>query len=198
MYAGKQRSGTNRKSNSQAKVAGKKKRAGRPKQRDSVYSDFIGGVYQNLDTLRLNTTSDVNAFSVNIFKKLFSILIPFFLPILIAGAVGNIGQIGFEIHGEPLRPKLAKLNPISGVKRLFSLKALVDLAKSIIKILIIGGIAYGFIKSQMEGFPPLMQQGVGQILLFIAQAAFKILFLVCLALILLAFLDFIYQRWQHG
>jgi flagellar biosynthetic protein FlhB len=160
-------------------------------------SDFIGGVYQNLDTLRLNTTSDVNAFSVNIFKKLFSILIPFFLPILIAGAVGNIGQIGFEIHGEPLRPKLAKLNPISGVKRLFSLKALVDLAKSIIKILIIGGIAYGFIKSQMEGFPPLMQQGVGQILLFIAQAAFKILFLVCLALILLAFLDFIYQRWQH-
>jgi flagellar biosynthetic protein FlhB len=134
---------------------------------------------------------------VNIFKKLFSILIPFFLPILIAGAVGNIGQIGFEIHGEPLRPKLAKLNPISGVKRLFSLKALVDLAKSIIKILIIGGIAYGFIKSQMEGFPPLMQQGVGQILLFIAQAAFKILFLVCLALILLAFLDFIYQRWQH-
>jgi flagellar biosynthetic protein FlhB len=116
---------------------------------------------------------------------------------LIAGAVGNIGQIGFEIHGEPLRPKLAKLNPISGVKRLFSLKALVDLAKSIIKILIIGGIAYGFIKSQMEGFPPLMQQGVGQILLFIAQAAFKILFLVCLALILLAFLDFIYQRWQH-
>jgi flagellar biosynthetic protein FlhB len=160
-------------------------------------SDFIGGVYQNLDTLRLNTTSDVNAFSVNIFKKLFSILIPFFLPILIAGAVGNIGQIGFEIHGEPLRPKLAKLNPISGVKRLFSLKALVDLAKSIIKILIIGGIAYGFIKSQMEGFPPLMQQGVGQILLFIAQAAFNILFLVCLALILLAFLDFIYQRWQH-
>ncbi len=160
-------------------------------------SEFIGGVYQNIDTLRINTAADVSAFSVHIFEKLFSILIPFFLPILVAGAVGNIGQVGFEIHGEPIKPKLKKLNPISGVKKLFSLKSLVELAKSIIKILIIGGIAYGLIKSEMEGFPPLMQLSVAEILLFIAKAAFKIIFLVCLALIILAVLDLVYQRWQH-
>jgi flagellar biosynthetic protein FlhB len=160
-------------------------------------SEFIGGVYQNIDTLRINTTADFSAFSVEIFKKLFSILIPFFLPILVAGAVGNIGQFGFEMHLEPIRPQMTKLNPISGVKKLFSLKSLVELAKSIMKILIVGGIAYGLIKAEMEGFPPLMQLGVGQILLLIAKAAFKIIFLVCLALIILAFLDYIYQRWQH-
>jgi flagellar biosynthetic protein FlhB len=48
----------------------------------------------------------------------------------------------------------------------------------------------------MKGFPPLMQQGVGEIFLFIARVAFKILFFVCLALIILALLDYIYQRWQ--
>lgn len=160
-------------------------------------SELIGGVYQNIDTLRINTAADMNAFSVDIFSKLFSILIPFFLPILIVAAIANIGQVGFEIHGEPLRPNLKKLNPISGVKKIFSLKALVDLAKSIVKILIIGGIAYGLIKGEMEEFPSLMQQGVGEILLFIAQAAFKIIFLVCLALIVLAFLDYIYERWQY-
>ena len=160
-------------------------------------SEFIGGVYQNMDTLRFKTAADVSAFSVDIFKKLFSILIPFFLPVLIAAAIGNIGQIGFEIHSEPLRPKLSKLNPISGVKKLFSLKSLVELAKSIVKILVIGGIAYGLIKAEMEGFPSLMQLGVGQILLFIAKAAFKIIFLVCLVLIILAFLDLVYERWQY-
>lgn len=159
-------------------------------------NEFIGGIYQDLDILRLNTVSDLSAFSVDIFKKLFSILIPFFVPILIAGFVGNIGQVGFEIHSEPLAPKLSKLNPIAGLKRFVSLKSLVELAKSILKLLIIGGISYGLIKAEMRGFPPLMQQGIGEILLFIAQVAFKILFFVCLALIILALLDYIYQRWQ--
>jgi len=72
----------------------------------------------------------------------------------------------------------------------------VELGKSIMKLLIIGGISYGLIKAEMKGFPPLMQQGVGEIFLFIAQVAFKILFFVCLALIILALLDYIYQRWQ--
>ena len=159
-------------------------------------SEFIGGVYQNLDTLRLNTVSDASAFSVDIIKKLFSILIPFFVPLLIAGLVGNIGQVGFEMHGGPLKPKLSKINPIAGFKKFVSLRTLVELGKSIMKLVIIGGISYGLIKAEMRGFPPLMQQGVGEILLFIAQVAFKILFFVCLALIILALLDYIYQRWQ--
>ena len=159
-------------------------------------SEFIGGVYQNLDTLRLNTVSDVSAFSVDIIRKLFSILIPFFVPILIAGMLGNIGQVGFEMHSEPLRPKLSKINPISGFKKFVSVRSLVELGKSIMKLLIIGGISYGLIKADLRGFPPLMQQGVGEIFLFIAQVAFKILFFVCLALIILALLDYIYQRWQ--
>ncbi|MGD8880342.1 MAG: flagellar biosynthesis protein FlhB [Desulfobacterales bacterium] len=159
-------------------------------------SGFIGGIYQDLDTLRLNTMTDIRTFSADIFKTLFSILMPFFAPILIAGMVGNIGQVGFEIHSEPIAPKLAKLNPIAGFKRIFSLRSLVELAKSIMKLLIVGGISYGLIKAEMRGFAPLIQQGVAEILLFIAQVAFKILFFVCLALIILAFFDYIFQRWQ--
>jgi flagellar biosynthetic protein FlhB len=159
-------------------------------------SGFIGGVYQHLDILRLNTVSDVNAFSIEIFNKLFLILIPWFVLIMIAGMVGNISQVGFEIHSEPLKPKLTKLNPISGLKKFISVRSLVELAKSIMKLFIIGSISYGLIKAEMKRFPPLMQQEVGDILLFIAQVAFKILFLVCLALIILAFFDYIYQRWQ--
>jgi flagellar biosynthetic protein FlhB len=160
-------------------------------------SEFIGWFYQHMDTLRFETVTDAHVLSVEIIDQVFLILAPFFLPILIAGMAGNVFQIGFEIHGEPMKPNLAKLNPISGLKKLVSLRSLVELGKSIVKILFVGGIAYGLIKSEMAGFPALMQQEVGDIFIFIAKLAFKICFFVCLALIILAVLDYIYQRWQY-
>jgi len=161
------------------------------------FLQVIGGVYGHLDTLRLDAISEVNAFSVEIFKKVLLILIPFFVPILIAGMAGNIGQIGFEIHGEPMRPKLTRLNPIAGLKKLVSLRSMVELVKSVIKILFIGGIAFGIVKNEITAMPALMQQEVVEILLFIGRVAFKIFFFVCLALIVLAFFDYVYQRWQY-
>jgi flagellar biosynthetic protein FlhB len=157
----------------------------------------IGGVYGHLDTLRLDAVSEVNAFSVEIFKKVLLILIPFFVPILIAGMAGNIGQIGFEFHGEPMSPKLTRLNPIAGLKKLVSLRSMVEVIKSVIKILFIGGIAFGIVKNETTAMPALMQQEVVDILLFIGRVAFKIFFFVCLALIVVAFLDYAYQRWQY-
>jgi len=53
------------------------------------------------------------------------------------------------------------------------------------------------VKSDMKEFPILIHQEVGQILVFIARVSLKVCFFVCLALIVLAVLDFIYQRWQH-
>lgn len=160
-------------------------------------SQIIGGVYGQLDTLQLNGVSEVNAFAAEIFNKVLLILIPFFVPVLMAGLAGNISQIGFEMHGEPMHPKLNKLNPIAGLKKLVSLRSLVELVKSILKILVIGGIAFAVVKKETTAMPALMQQEVVDILLFIGKVAFKIFFFVGLALIILAFLDYAFQRWQY-
>ena len=160
-------------------------------------SEVVSGIYNQLDTLRMEGVSDVSAFANEMFNRVFLILIPFFVTVLIAGLAGNIGQVGFEMHTEPLRPKLSKFNPISGMKRLVSLKSLVELVKSIFKILIVGGIAYWVVKTEMVKFPALIQQEVGAILVFIGMVAFKIFFFVCLVMIILAVLDYVYQRWQH-
>ena len=160
-------------------------------------SEVVGGIYQQLDTLRINAVNDLSVFATVVFKKVFLILIPFFVPISIAALAGNIGQIGFEMHSESMRPKLSRFNPVSGLKKLVSLKSLVELLKSFLKILIVGSIAFGVVKKEMIKFPPLIQLEVVDILVFIGTVAFKILFLVCLALIVLAVLDYIYQRWQY-
>jgi flagellar biosynthetic protein FlhB len=160
-------------------------------------SELISRIYQNIGTLSIASVADASAFSLEIFYRLLLVLLPFLLPIAIAGFLANVMQIGFQINTEAMALKLTKLNPISGMKRFVSLKSLVELGKSIIKILFIGGIAYLILKSDLEEFPNLIQQEVGQIVVFIARVSLKLFFLVSLAMIVLAVLDYIYQRWQY-
>ena len=160
-------------------------------------SGFITRIFENIHSLRFSTIDEANVFSLEIMGKLFSLLMPLLLPLAIVGFVANIMQIGFKLSTEAMAPKLSKMNPISGMKRFVSLKALVELTKSILKLLIIGSIAFLIVKSELETFPLLMQQEVGQIIVFIAWVALKVSFFVCLVLIILAILDFVYQRWQY-
>ena len=160
-------------------------------------SEIITRVFQNLDTLQFNTINDASVLSLEVLSRLLAIMIPLLLPLAILGLAANILQVGFKFSTEAISPKFNKLNPISGMKRLVSLKAFVELAKSILKLVFIGTIAYILVKSDMEAFPLLIHQEVGQILIFIARVSLKISFFVCLALVVLAVLDFLYQRWQH-
>ncbi len=161
-------------------------------------SGLITGVYQNIGSLRLTTISDASAFSLEIGYQLATVLLPVLIPIAIAGLIANILQVGFQMNTEAMMPKLSKLNPISGMKRFVSLKSLVETGKSILKIIFIGGIAYSLVKNEVQEFPILIQQEVGQILVFIARVSLKVCFFVSLAMIVLAVIDYIYQRWQHA
>lgn len=160
-------------------------------------SESITGVYQNIGTLRFASVKDASAFSMEVLSQYLATMMPFLLPLAIAGFIANVMQIGFEINPEAIGLKFTKMNPISGMKRFVSLKSMVELAKSIVKLLFIGGIAYLLVKSDMDQFPVLIHQEVGQILVFISRVALKVCFFVCLAMIVLAVIDYIYQRWQH-
>ena len=160
-------------------------------------SDLISRVYQNIGTIRIASVADASAFSLEALYRLLGVLLPFLLPIALVGIISNVMQIGFKISTEAMALKLTKLNPISGMKRFVSLKSLVELGKSIIKLLFVGGIAYLVVKGDLKEFPYLVQQEVRQIIMLIAKVSFKLFFFVCLAMIVLAVLDYIYQRWQY-
>lgn len=159
--------------------------------------NILSGVYQSLGTLRLDTVTDASVFSIKIFQNILKILTPLFLLLIIAGIVGNVLQFGFGLYPKKLVPKFTQINPASGIKRIFSLKSLVEAVKSILKIIVVGWIAYGVMSGHLKEFPALVDLEVGQILVFIGQVAFKIALYVCLAMVLMSALDFIYQRWQY-
>lgn len=132
-----------------------------------------------------------------IFQKTIFLMAPLFLVIMVAGFFSNISQIGFLMSGETMIPKLSTLNPISGMKNLFSLRGLVELAKSLLKVIIIGGMAYVILRGQFDDIPGLVDFGIGDTMTFVGHAFLKLGFYTCLVLVVLAGLDYVYQRWQH-
>ena len=165
-------------------------------------------IFSKLSNLVVNLLKNIAAFTLNIenitdlgwqiFGQIIQLLSPIFLVIMVVGVSSNVGQIGFLFTFEPLTPKLSKFNPISGMKRLFSLRSIVELIKSVLKIIIVGGAGYLTIKHEMDVIPSLLQADVPAILSFIADISFRILLVACIVLAFLAAIDFTYQRWQHG
>ncbi|NPA04281.1 MAG: flagellar biosynthesis protein FlhB [Epsilonproteobacteria bacterium] len=77
-----------------------------------------------------------------VLKTLGYLVAPIFLPLLVVGVLANIAQIGFLFSPKTLMPKLEKINPISGLKRIFSLKTLFELFKNLLKLAIALTISY--------------------------------------------------------
>jgi flagellar biosynthetic protein FlhB len=140
---------------------------------------------------------NVHALLGFLFQRVVLTLAPLIAVVAVAGIVGNIAQVGFLLTGEPLIPKLSKLNPAKGIKRLVSARGGVELVKSILKVIIIGGVAYIMLHAEMTKIPALVSISVSSIMDFMGQMAMKLGFYTCLVLIILAAIDFVFQRWQH-
>jgi flagellar biosynthetic protein FlhB len=143
------------------------------------------------------TSEDAHAMFWYLFQRIVLILAPLVCVVAIAGVVGNVAQFGFMIVENVLTPKFSKLNPIAGLKRVFSVRGLVELLKSILKIIIIGGISYATLKGEMDQIPGLVDQDVWSILSFFGRVALKMGFYTCLVLIVLAGVDYLFQLWKH-
>ncbi len=141
-------------------------------------------------------THSINGLMIGLLYKVFVMLFPLFLTAFIIALFVNYLQVGFVLSSESVQPKLSKLDPIKGFGKIFSIRSLVELSKNIFKLSIIGFIVYSGIKGEMDNFIPLIDQSVWGIVIYIGEIAFKIVFRVCLALIILAILDYIYQKWE--
>lgn len=121
---------------------------------------------------------------------------PFFLAGIIIALVVNSVQVRFLFATQLLQPNWDRINPASGFKRLFSLRALFDTAKSIFKVGVIAYIAYGVFISNLPDILNLLGRDNKVLLLTIARIVFQIGLRTALALIALAIIDYIYQRYQ--
>lgn len=129
--------------------------------------------------------------------KVFFMLMPLLALICVVALAANILQVGMLFSASALEPKLSKLNPLSGLKNLLSLKSAVELIKNIIKMSIVGFVSYQVIGDEIKNCLTLAERSVWGILIYMGKISFKILVTTCWVLVLLALLDYLYQRWEY-
>ena len=157
---------------------------------------FMREMFQSIGAYPLDNASAPGLLGL-VLRHTAWVLLPLMLAICVGGLAANVGQVGLLISKEALTPKFEKLNPIAGIKRFLSLRSLVELVKSLVKILTVGCIAYLQIRGQVKNFPQLLEASVGDILAVIGRASMGIGLYTCLALMVLAGLDLLFQRWRH-
>ena len=125
------------------------------------------------------------------------ICIPIMGVALVAGCVASLAQTGFLFVPDLVMPKLDRINPLEGLKRIFSRRALVELLKAVAKLGIVGYIAYATIKANLYIFPRLMDMAVPTSIATLANLGGTIVFRVGAFLLVLAVADYIFQYTEH-
>lgn len=116
---------------------------------------------------------------------------------IFVGLASQIAQVGFLMTGEPLKPQLERINPLSGFKRLFSRRALVDLGKSLAKVVVVGWIAYRQVKDALELLPAMIVGSPVHWIPSIGQFVLRIGLLVGAAMLVIAVIDYMFQYTEH-
>ena len=155
------------------------------------------GIFNELHAVQV-TAESLHRILIQVMQNTILIVGPLLIIIMIAGVTANLIQTrGLKFSSHPLIPKFSKLNPLKGVKRIFSKNSAMELFKSLFKISIVTLIAYQIIKGRWDQIPPLMGFGVGQILLFMGEVALEIMFKVLMVMIFLSLLDYAFQRFTY-
>lgn len=124
------------------------------------------------------------------------IMAPIMIVALIFGVLGNYVQIGFLFTPEPLKAKLERIDPIKGAKRIFSVRALVELAKSLLKIAIISTAAFTVLWNGKDELFLLSQKSIAHSIAYIGSLIFQMGLVASIILLCLAVLDYMYQKYE--
>jgi len=125
------------------------------------------------------------------------LLAPFLGVAVLVVLAANMVQVGFMFSPEALKPRMEVLNPMSGLKRMFSKRSLVELVKSILKFITIGAITYYMIKANMGNLLlvfNLAPQGIYQC---VVDFIIKVAWWGALAFLVLALFDYMFQRYDY-
>lgn len=121
---------------------------------------------------------------------------PILLASILIPVIATGIQTKFIFSKKSIKFKFSKLNPFEGIKKMFSLSAVFELAKSLIKMIILIVVVYDEIKSRIPDFARLMQTELVDGLLYTADAVFSICMKIAMVFVAVAAVDFLFQKFK--
>ncbi|WP_313234473.1 flagellar biosynthesis protein FlhB [Sporosarcina ureae] len=134
---------------------------------------------------------------ISVIKQMAIILLPIMLIAVIASIAANLLQFGLLFTAETLKFDLKKIDPIKGLKRIFSIRAIVELLKSILKISFIGTVTTLIIWSNLGQVLDLAFRTPQVTLVTVAKLVGMMGIIASLVLLFISILDFLYQKFDY-
>lgn len=148
-------------------------------------------VFNSQYGMRMDDTTGVMQTAMS---SILDIAVPFFIVAVVIGILGNALQQKWLITTKPLKPKLSKLSPINGIKRLFSVKQLVEIAKSIAMLIVMGVVIYNTIKDKLSILFTFYDISIYEALAITGDILVDVGIKISVVFIIIGIIDLIYQR----
>lgn len=151
---------------------------------------IISGIGQ--DTENFMTTQLVIVTVLSLLKC----ALPLLLTTMLLAIVSHGVQTRFNVSFQAVRPKFSKLNPITGMKNLFSLKKFVELIKNLIKTSLLLVLLYNLIKRDIVPVARMIDMDTLNSAAYMLKMVFDLVIKVSMTFGVVAFFDYLYQRWE--
>ncbi|EEX36677.1 MULTISPECIES: flagellar biosynthesis protein FlhB [Vibrio] len=120
------------------------------------------------------------------------------ITLFVAALIGAAGVGGVSFSAEAARPKLSKISPLSGFKRMFGMQSLVELFKSILKVLLVAGVAFYLIDASKNDLFQLSMDVYPQNIFHALEILLNFILLISCSLLVVVAIDVPFQIWQHA
>ncbi len=160
--------------------------------------DYMKWTYTPEVLVRLSSLTQTNVANYMIDMIVFSIRVvaPVGAVLMIVGLATNIMQVGFQASTYPIKPNLSKINPLTGFKRIFSLRSLTELLKSLVKVGTVGYVGWKTIIDELPHFVQMSAMEIPDATAMFASTMMRLVFKIILVLLVLALLDYMYQKFE--
>lgn len=164
-------------------------------------------LYEHLQGLVINSVTELPRGEISftwLTDRLFDTLSPLvgdmgliLAGLLFTGVVATVAQTGLLFATKRLGLDLTRLNFLNGFKRIFSSQGLFEFAKALLKLVVIGWVAYSFLKGRVNELFGLVQTDFNSAVQAWAGLASALVLRVAMVYFLLAAADYAYQRRRH-
>ncbi len=167
---------------------------------------FIGFMAEAVLAYSSSVFSKIGTFQVNqdnyltVFTDVITIAVMTIGPIcavaLLLGIIPTVAQTRGLFTAKALQPKFSRLNPLSGIKKLFSLQSVVGIVKGLLEVIVIGYVIYNEVAERIPIFIGLMDAGIMQAAAYTMVSIYDLVMLICILLVFVAAADYLFQWWQ--
>lgn len=163
----------------------------------NVYKTYLSTGFLEIGINGGLTIAAVQGLGREAVMTLITLMLPILGVAMAIGVVVNLLQVGFLFTTKTITPKLSKISPLKGLKRMFSLRTVIELLKSLLKVGLLGYIMYSEYMKHLETLQGYIGLDIYTTFINILRTAFTIALKMCLVLLIIALFDYLYQWYKH-